>query len=186
METFQASTQYGDWRGSAAADRSDATTLADLLLERGLRTDDEFLVGAELYVGENHDNTLAHTIVAAYLVDAAGFDNALQAIEQAGPALTLVCLSLTSTVKSERNQTEPCSLIPAWADEPVFEYRTHGCRAGLPETRTVTRPELIEGACTSKGSEDHVCFLSNGWHRRGQRARRYCGIGRRTRCAAMA
>ncbi|MDA3672142.1 hypothetical protein [Burkholderia cenocepacia] len=48
MEIFKAGTQYGDWTGSAAADRSDATTLADLLLECDLRTDYEFLVGAEL------------------------------------------------------------------------------------------------------------------------------------------
>ncbi|EMP78256.1 putative transposase [Burkholderia pseudomallei MSHR1043] len=47
-------------------------------------------------------------------------------------------------------------MIPAWADEPVSEYRTHGCRAGPPGTRTVTRPEPIEGACTSKGPEDHL------------------------------
>ncbi|MBU9123559.1 hypothetical protein KTD15_32950, partial [Burkholderia multivorans] len=41
----------------------------------------------------------------------------------------LVCLSLTSTVKSERSQTRPCSLSRAWALEPVTEYRTHGRRA---------------------------------------------------------
>ncbi len=40
-------------------------------------------------VGENHDNTLAHTRVVAYLVNGAGFDNALQAIEEAGAALKL-------------------------------------------------------------------------------------------------
>ncbi|VWD48196.1 hypothetical protein BCO18175_07405 [Burkholderia contaminans] len=89
METFKASTQYGDWKGSASADHSDATTLADLLLERELRTRDEFLAGVELYIGENHNNSLGYTRVVAYLVDGAGFDNALQAIEQAGPALKL-------------------------------------------------------------------------------------------------
>ncbi|WP_186215064.1 hypothetical protein [Burkholderia gladioli] len=85
METFRASTQYEDWLGSASADRSDSTTLTDLLLERGLRTAEEFVVGAELYVGDNHDNTIGRTTVTVYLAEGAGFDNALQAFEQARP-----------------------------------------------------------------------------------------------------
>ncbi|WP_334026384.1 hypothetical protein [Burkholderia gladioli] len=85
METFRASTQYEDWLGSASADRSDSTTLTDLLLERGLRTAEEFVVGAELSVGDNHDNTIGRTTVTAYLAEGAGFDNALQAFEQARP-----------------------------------------------------------------------------------------------------
>src|SRR6218665_1109332 len=55
--------------------------------------------------------------------------------------------------------------------EPVTEYRTHGRRAGLREARTVTRAKL-ERACTSKGSEDHVCYLNDGGHRRSQGAHR--------------
>ncbi|WP_253192284.1 type II secretion system protein GspL [Burkholderia cenocepacia] len=77
----------------------------------------------------------------------------------------LVCSVLTSTVKSGGSQTRPCSLPRAWVLEPVTEYKTHGCRAGLPEARTVTRAIYIECACTSMGSEDHVCsFCRNGRH----------------------
>ncbi|WP_310648101.1 OmpW/AlkL family protein [Burkholderia cenocepacia] len=83
-----------------------------------------------------------------------------------GPtSVSLVCSVLTSTVKSGGSQTRPCSLPRAWVLEPVTEYKTHGCRAGLPEARTVTRAIYIECACTSMGSEDHVCsFCRNGRH----------------------
>jgi hypothetical protein len=52
METLKASTQYGDCVGTASADRSDAKTLNDLLLKRGLSKEDKFLVRAKLWVGE--------------------------------------------------------------------------------------------------------------------------------------
>ncbi|MBW5284219.1 hypothetical protein [Burkholderia gladioli] len=96
MDIFQASAQYDDWRGSAAADRSHATRLSDLLLERDLRTREEFLVGAELSVSED-DNTITRTTVYAYLVDGVGFEHALQALERAGspPALKRVRVDLT-------------------------------------------------------------------------------------------
>ncbi|WP_322071006.1 hypothetical protein [Paraburkholderia bannensis] len=89
METFRASTQYGDWKGSASADRSDATTLAALLLERKLRKEDEFLVGAKLYVGENHDNKLAGVHVSAFLFDNAAGGDVSRAIDEAGEGLKL-------------------------------------------------------------------------------------------------
>src|SRR6218665_1431851 len=72
----------------------------------------------------------------------------------------LVSLSLTSAVESDRRgggQTGPCSLVAAGVLEPVSEHRSHGRRAGLREARTVTRARL-ERACTSQGSEDHVCL----------------------------
>ncbi|ONY09198.1 hypothetical protein A8F21_38780 [Burkholderia cenocepacia] len=90
---------------------------------------------------------------------------AVVTIEITACAFVLVCSVLTSTVKSGGSQTRPCSLPRAWVLEPVTEYKTHGCRAGLPEARTVTRAIYIECACTSMGSEDHVCsFCRNGRH----------------------
>lgn len=99
METFKATTQYGDWKGSASADRSDATTLADLLLKRGLRTDKEFVVGAQLWVGENHANKLAHVHVSAFLFDGTGFDNVAAAIADAGDALKLKKVDIEVTLE---------------------------------------------------------------------------------------
>jgi len=87
----------------------------------------------------------------------------------------------TSTVESDRResgQTGPCSLISAGASKPVSEYIAHDHRAGQPEARTVTRAGSSESAFTSKGSVDHVCYLSGGGHRRGQGARGCRGAGR--------
>ncbi|MBF3417203.1 hypothetical protein ISF41_12615 [Burkholderia pseudomallei] len=99
METFKATTQYGDWTGTASADRSDATTLSALLLERGLRTEEEFLVGAKLWVGENHGNKLAHVSVDAYLFNGTGFDDVSAAIADAGDALKLKRVSVELTLE---------------------------------------------------------------------------------------
>src|SRR6218665_925607 len=72
----------------------------------------------------------------------------------------LVSLSVPRGVESDHRgggQTGRWSLVGAGVLEPFSEYRTHGRRAGLREARTVTRARL-ERACTSKGSEDHVCL----------------------------
>lgn len=99
MENFKASSQYGDWQGSVSADRSDATTLSDLLLERGLRTKDEFLVGAKLWIGENHQNKLGRTFVSAFLVNAAGFENVPAAIAAGGDPLRLKKVEVEVTLE---------------------------------------------------------------------------------------
>jgi len=99
METFSASTQYGDWKGTASADRSDATTLSDLLLQRGLRANNEFLVGAKLWVGENHGNKLAGVYVTAFLFNGTGFDDVSKAIADAGNALTLKKVDVDLTLE---------------------------------------------------------------------------------------
>lgn len=52
MERFKASTQYGDWEGTAAADNQ-PTSLHDFLEEKGLIEEHEFLLAATLYVGEH-------------------------------------------------------------------------------------------------------------------------------------
>lgn len=54
METFKASVQYNDLKGSAAADRADMTDAAKWLKDNGLITD-EFVVGISMWAGENHE-----------------------------------------------------------------------------------------------------------------------------------
>jgi hypothetical protein len=53
MESFRASTQYGNWEGTAAAD-GQPSSLDEYLRENGLIKPSEFLVAASLHVGE-HD-----------------------------------------------------------------------------------------------------------------------------------
>ena len=51
---FKASVQYGDLKGTAAADRTDKATAEAWLKEQKLSQEGEFLLGIELFVGENH------------------------------------------------------------------------------------------------------------------------------------
>jgi len=53
-ETFKASVQYGDWKGTAAADRADQNDAEHWLEKSGKKKADEFLVGIEIWAGENH------------------------------------------------------------------------------------------------------------------------------------
>lgn len=53
-EKFKASVQYGDWKGTAAADRADQDDPERWLIKQGKKKPDEFLVGIEIWAGENH------------------------------------------------------------------------------------------------------------------------------------
>lgn len=55
MESFKASTQYGDWQGTAAADDIDAhkKSVERHLKEKGLIKPHEFLVATSFYTGED-------------------------------------------------------------------------------------------------------------------------------------
>lgn len=53
-ETFLASVQYGDWKGTSAADEADRNGLRDWLEANGHKKSDEFLLGISIFVGENH------------------------------------------------------------------------------------------------------------------------------------
>ena len=53
-EKFIASVQYGDWKGTSAADGADRNGLRDWLEANGHKKSDEFLLGVSIFVGENH------------------------------------------------------------------------------------------------------------------------------------
>ena len=69
MSTFRASVQYGDWEGTASADASDQTDLHKYLKEKGLLHDNEFLVAANLWAGENHHGKVDYVSVRAYIYE---------------------------------------------------------------------------------------------------------------------
>lgn len=54
VENFRASVQYGDLKGSAAADRADQGDVSSWLEKNGLKQDGEFLLGISFFAGENH------------------------------------------------------------------------------------------------------------------------------------
>ena len=54
MNTFKASVQYNDLKGSAAADRADMTDASKWLRDNNHLAEDEHLIGISMWVGENH------------------------------------------------------------------------------------------------------------------------------------
>lgn len=54
METFKASVQYNDLKGSVAADNADQTDASKYLKDKGLINDDELIIGIRMWAGENH------------------------------------------------------------------------------------------------------------------------------------
>lgn len=99
MEQFKAATQYADWKGSSSADRSDAETVRDFLTKQGLLNPNESLVGVKVYIGENHNNEIGRISIKAFVIDANGFENALQAIQQAGDDLKLKEIDLKVSIE---------------------------------------------------------------------------------------
>ncbi len=54
MNTFKASVQYNDMKGSTAADRADKENAAKWLKDNDLISDEEFVVGVKMWAEENH------------------------------------------------------------------------------------------------------------------------------------
>lgn len=83
--SFKAGVQYGDFEGSAAADRADKNDLGDYLRSNGLMHAGELLVAAELWVGENHSGKVAQPSIQAIVVDAPDHDNAVRDVLNQAP-----------------------------------------------------------------------------------------------------
>lgn len=67
-DTFRASVQYGDWTGTVAADNADQNDLRDLLAAKNLfDREKEFLLGASLWIGENHGGKVQAPYVSAII-----------------------------------------------------------------------------------------------------------------------
>lgn len=74
METFKASVQYGDLKGSSAADHADMTDAADWLRNNGY-IKDEFVVGISMWAGENHGSHRDPVSVKFLVTDLNGHEN---------------------------------------------------------------------------------------------------------------
>lgn len=84
---FSANVQYNDWKGTAAADNGDKHSVARWLTAKNQMREDEFLVGIDVFVGENHDGKHDDPIyVSALLVQKGDFDSVKKMIDAAtGP-----------------------------------------------------------------------------------------------------
>lgn len=68
-DSLKASVNYGDYEGTAAADRHDHSSLKELAKKYGVDTERYFVFGVNFHIGETHDDELAHTFVSILAVD---------------------------------------------------------------------------------------------------------------------
>ena len=94
MHTFKASVQYGDLKGSVAADNADKGDARDLLKNGGHISDDEFVVGICMWAGENHGKHKDPVSVRFLVSDLKGYDNIPEMIEASGEGIELREVSL--------------------------------------------------------------------------------------------
>ncbi|MGD0110183.1 MAG: hypothetical protein ABSC06_40150 [Rhodopila sp.] len=69
VSILKASVQYNDWRGTCAADDADNRALRSFLQEKGLSKGTDFLVGIDLWIGENHHGRVQEPTVTALVIE---------------------------------------------------------------------------------------------------------------------
>ncbi|WP_449126122.1 hypothetical protein [Pseudomonas viridiflava] len=85
-EFFKAGVQYGDFKGTAAADDHDNYRINDYMISQGLKTKDEQIVGIKLWSGEVHGKLQNQpVIVTAYIMEGPGFEEISAAIDGVDP-----------------------------------------------------------------------------------------------------
>jgi len=85
---FRASVQYGDWKGTSAADGADMIGPRDWLKKQGHMKDGEFLLGVRFFAGGNHAAHKDPVHAEFLLVQLGDHDNVKAMIEAAaGPVV---------------------------------------------------------------------------------------------------
>jgi hypothetical protein len=102
-DTLQASVQYGDYTGTASADRGDNFELHQLAQKHGIDTERYFVIGLHLNVGENRGNELGNTHVSILAVDtqvakAASLDH-IQAYAKQNKKLPYLSFDINASVE---------------------------------------------------------------------------------------
>jgi hypothetical protein len=94
MESFKAGVQYGDLKGSSAADRADMTDAAKWLKGNGHINNDEFVLGISMSVGENH-GTHRDPVSVVFLVSGLnGHANIPEMIQASGEPIQVKKISV--------------------------------------------------------------------------------------------
>lgn len=81
IEVFKASTQYDDWTGTVAADRSDNTSLEDWLSTNGIEAAGKLLVGISVFAGENPGRHVDPLYMELLLIEPGAYEDISAAIE---------------------------------------------------------------------------------------------------------
>jgi hypothetical protein len=97
METFKASVQYGDLRGSSAADRADITHAAKWLKDNGHITD-EFVVGISMWAGENNGTHRDPVSVTFLVSDLNGYENIPEMLRASGEPIQVKEISVDMNI----------------------------------------------------------------------------------------
>ncbi|MDN3647103.1 hypothetical protein QWY75_12900 [Pontixanthobacter aestiaquae] len=80
-DIFTASTQYNDFKGTVAADRSDGELISDYLNSKGLSGENERVVGWRLIFSENSGQEISHPGLVVYLAPAEENPSRIRAVE---------------------------------------------------------------------------------------------------------
>lgn len=83
--SFKAAVQYGDFGGTAAADRADKGDLQEYLRANNLIAQNEYLIAAEVWIGENHEGVVKKPSIRALVVDAPNHAGAVEDILNQDP-----------------------------------------------------------------------------------------------------
>lgn len=81
--TFQASVQYGDWEGTAAADDADHGAFEKYMRGQGLLQSGEWVLATSLWIGENQGGKLGYISVRAFVYSKADtMDNLVEVLNR--------------------------------------------------------------------------------------------------------
>lgn len=85
MGFFEAHVQYGDWKGTAAADNADETSLREYLQENSHMQDSDYLLATHIWIGENSHGRLENVFVHAYILEGYGdYESVKKYLEKLG------------------------------------------------------------------------------------------------------
>lgn len=86
ITAFTADVQYNHFTGTSAADNADFTSIEKYLREKELVGSDEFLLGFQLWIGENHNGKLEKPQISAFVYEGGGkFDTMSKRINELNP-----------------------------------------------------------------------------------------------------
>ena len=111
MESFKASTQYGDWQGSASADSVHTTTFHEYLEKKGLLKPTEFLGAVSLFTSE-HDFAVVHAFVFTKAGD--NFESVKETLDATDGPVPVRRISIKMTAKEFLNLFKRFDVMLTW------------------------------------------------------------------------
>lgn len=89
-EIFKATTQYNDYKGTAAADDHDTADMSALLRQKGMLGEGEIVVGVKMFSGEVHDQTQDKPVFVHVYIAGPSMDSFAKQVEVEDPVTVRV------------------------------------------------------------------------------------------------